>query len=68
MNRGEKKYMDDNVAQCWNCQRRVSAAIGTISGISYILPECSATGLLMTHVYDNPCRSFLQKERETNDR
>ena len=69
------KFTMNNVGQCWSCKncigskkvRRVKAIVDfrpalygkVYSNVEVILPECKVMNLYMTHVYHNPCDSYI---------
>ena len=58
------KFEQNNVAQCWSCQRRDGWIREVVNGYYYLLPYCSVSNGVMVRVFDNPCREFKQEDAE----
>ena len=66
-------YTGFNCGQCWLCEHCVGQVPVTVRESHFevkheiLLPECSVTGLAMTHVFKEPCSKFRFRKERTDD-
>lgn len=63
INKPAKKYIKNNVAQCWKCKNRIGEHLACEDEI-FLLPECKILDLYVTHVYKEICKNFEEGDTE----